>query len=341
MSPPWPPGSATGTGPVGGTDPSDAVKLVLDELASFPHLPELPERGVGADHVGRTAAMLVDLHVETTAGGWRLVARQSPEERHAASLLARDLDALEAAAGEHEGAIKVQAIGPWTLACALELPGGERVVSDLGATEDLTASLAEGTRAHVAELRRRLPRIDGVVVELDESLLGAALGGEVATASGFRRYPAVDELVALDLEAEALRQGEGQLAGVRFDRPGAPLVLLRRAGARFFSLERGLLRPEAEEELGEALESGLGLLVGLVPTNEDGPVELEELAVPVRRLWGRLGLDPGLLPELVVVTPTAGLDGLSPARAATVLRRCSALGTRLEQDPEGTAEAQG
>ena len=52
-----------------GTDPAEAVAVVLGELPDLPHLPELPARGPGADLTGRTAALLVDLPVETTPAG--------------------------------------------------------------------------------------------------------------------------------------------------------------------------------------------------------------------------------------------------------------------------------
>lgn len=56
-----------------GTDPAEAVAVVLGELPDLPHLPELPARGAGADLTGRTAALLVDLPVETTAGRLSLI----------------------------------------------------------------------------------------------------------------------------------------------------------------------------------------------------------------------------------------------------------------------------
>ena len=68
---PWELGSATGIGSMPGTDPAEAIRIVVDELPDFPFLPELPNRGPGADMVGRTAALLVDIPVETTAGGTR------------------------------------------------------------------------------------------------------------------------------------------------------------------------------------------------------------------------------------------------------------------------------
>ena len=331
MTLPWRSASATGTGPLAGTDPQDAAKLVLDELPSFPHVPQLPERGAGADAPGRTAALLVDLHVELAVGRWRLVPRPAAEERRARELLARDLDAFEAAAGGYEGPLKVQLLGPWTLACHLELPGGERALADLGAVHDLAASLAEGLAAHVAELRHRVPGTSVVLAEVDESSVAAVLAGGVATASGWSRYPAVDEQVGRDVVAAVLgAAGEG--AGVRLRGADAPVDLSRRAGARFLSLAASDLRPEVEDQLGEALEAGLGLLAGLVPPADDGRAELDELALPVRRLWSRLGLSPALLPTSVVVTPADGLDGVAPDQATAVLRRCVELAGWLEEE---------
>jgi hypothetical protein len=330
---PWQPGSATGVGPLAGTEPYDATKLLFDELPSLPHLPELPDRGAGADPAGRTAALLVDLHVELAVGRWRLVARPTADERRARELLARDLDAFELAALGHEGPVKVQFLGPWTLARHLELPGGEWAMADPGAVRDVASSLAEGLSAHVAELRHRVPGVSTVLAELDESGLAAVLAGGVPTASGWARYPAVDEQVAREVEAVVLdAPGDGGMSGVRMSGVDAPLDLARRAGARFISLSEPDLRPELEEQLGEALEAGLGLFVGLVRPGDGGRAEMDELSAPVRRLWSRLGLSPALLPEAVVVTPTGGLEQVAPEQATAVLRRCVELAGWLEEE---------
>jgi len=95
---PWSPGAATAIGSLPGTDPVEAAALVFGELPDLPHLPELPDRGVGAQLVGRSAALLVDLAVEIVPSGWRLTSRAGRDLRRAQDCLARDLDALEAAA---------------------------------------------------------------------------------------------------------------------------------------------------------------------------------------------------------------------------------------------------
>jgi len=70
----WPPGSATGMGSLPGTDIREAVRTVFGELP-LPYLPELPDRGPGADLVGRSAGLLVDLPVDLYAARWRVVGR--------------------------------------------------------------------------------------------------------------------------------------------------------------------------------------------------------------------------------------------------------------------------
>jgi hypothetical protein len=60
---PWPAGSATGIGSMPGTDVAEAQRIVLGELPGLPHLVELPDRGPGADLLGRGAGFLVDLPV--------------------------------------------------------------------------------------------------------------------------------------------------------------------------------------------------------------------------------------------------------------------------------------
>src|SRR5439155_281336 len=67
---PWAPGSATGIGSLPGTDIVEALRIVFGELP-LPYLAELPARGPGADLVGRTAGLLVDLPVDVYAGRWR------------------------------------------------------------------------------------------------------------------------------------------------------------------------------------------------------------------------------------------------------------------------------
>ena len=141
-----------------GTDPAEAMRVIAGELPDFPHLPELPDRGPGADLTGRTAALLVDMPAEVTPRGWRLAERPGRDLARARSMLASDLDVLEEVLQGFTGPVKIQLCGPWTLAATLELTRTMNVaLSDPGAVADLTASLAEGAAAHAADVAKRVP----------------------------------------------------------------------------------------------------------------------------------------------------------------------------------------
>ncbi len=327
---PWPPESATGIGSMPGTDPVEAIAVVLGELPNLPFLPELPARGPGADLVGRTAAILVDLPVETAATGWRLAERRGRDLGRAAGLLESDLDAMEAAAAGYTGAFKIQVCGPWTLAASLGLTRSvEPALADTGAVADLIASLAEGTAAHVADVRRRLPGTT-LIVQFDEPALPGVLAGSVPTASGLRRIRAVD---AHDAEAGlgsvlTAAQAPGM---IHCCASGVPFGVLASAGARAVSFDLGLLRREQEDAIGEIAEAGLGLAIGAVPAASQEEVlagrngrtaGAREAGATVIALWRRIGLPLAGLTGQVVITPACGLAGTSPERARAVLTRC-------------------
>src|SRR5205809_337964 len=74
------------------------------------------------------------------------------------------------------------------------LPVGGALLRAAGAVRDLTESLAEGLRAHVAEVGGRLPAAR-LLLQLDEPTLPAVLGGRIPTESG------LDVLAAVEAEA--------------------------------------------------------------------------------------------------------------------------------------------
>src|SRR5262249_22069251 len=168
----------------------ETMRVILGELPDLPHLAELPARGAGADLIGRTAGLLVDLPVETTPTGWRFAGRPGRDVTRARGLLATGLDALEETAGGYGGARKIQVGGPGPLAGRIERARGQgAALAAPGAVADLTASLTEGVAAHVGDVRKRVPGAQ-VLLQLDEPALPAVLAGGVPTASGLNRLPA-------------------------------------------------------------------------------------------------------------------------------------------------------
>lgn len=318
---PWPPGAATGVGSLPGTDVAEAVRLVFGELPDLPHLPELPGRGPGAEMIGRAASTLVELPVEIQPSGWRLTARPGRDLRRARDLLERDLDALEEQADGYQGALKVQVAGPWTLAASLELPSGHRVVSDPGASRDLAESLAEGLAGHLADVARRVPGAR-LVVQLDEPSLPAVLAGTVPTPSGYGTVHAVEGSVVEDTLRGVLAVAPEGGRVVHCCATDVPVGLLRAAGADAVSLDVSRLAESANDVLGEAVDAGTSLWLGVLPAT-DASVTLDTAREPVLRLWRTLGFPDEQLAAAVVPTAACGLAGASPSyvrRALSVLR---------------------
>ncbi|MEW2611064.1 methionine synthase [Streptomyces sp. NPDC047880] len=326
-------GAATGVGSMPGGDAREAAKTVTGTFEDFPFLPELPARGPGADMIGRTAGLLVELYARVEPSGWRLGDRPGRDTKRARSWLGEDLDALEEFTQEYEGPLKVQAVGPWTLAANLELRNGEAALSDPGACRDLAASLAEGLRLHLAEVRRRIPGAQ-LVLQLDEPSLTAVLRGQVKTASGYRTHRAVDRQVVEQTLRDLVGVHEAGPVVVHSCAPDVPFALLRRAGAAAVSFDFSLLTERDDEAIGETVEAGTRLFTGVVPSAEGPLSDPAGSVMGVRTLWRRLGLSPGLLAEAVTVTPACGLAGASPGYARRALAHCARAARSLADNPE-------
>jgi hypothetical protein len=352
---PWPPASATGVGSLPGTDPVEAMRLVFGELPDLPHLAELPDRGPGADLTGRTAALLVDLPVELTPAGWRFTTRPGRELRRAHGFLSADLDALEEAADGYEGPLKIQVCGPWTLAATIELiRSQDPALADPGAVADLTASLAEGLAAHVAEVRDRVPGAQ-VVVQLDEPGLPAVMAGNVPTASGLNRLPVPE---ASDAEAGlgSIISAARAFTVVHCCAMSVPFGIIKGAGADGVGCDLSTLEQTGEDGLAEAVEAGLGVVAGVIPATGTAaapePPPADRVARSVTALWQRMGwpvarhggarpgggTGPGGVAAQVVLAPACGMAGATPGYARAAMACCREAARML---PELIEEEQG
>jgi hypothetical protein len=335
------PAAATGIGSLPGTDSHEWCRTIAGELPDFPHVPELPARGPGADMIGRTMALLAevapDLAVETTPVGWRFADAPGRVMARARSWLAEDLDGIEQALAGRRGPLKAQLAGPWTLAAAVEMRGGERAVRDQGACRDIAEALAEAAARHVAEIRRRMPSAD-VVLQLDEPSLPSVLAGGVTTASGLATYRAVDPARAQSHLGWVLDAAttQGSLAGVHCCHPRAPIEMLVRSGARMLSVDAQVLDGSQEEPLGGALESGMLVLLGLAPSLpvsvSGGRALAERIATRVLEQYSRWGIPAESANERVAITPTCGMAGADPAWARLAYAALGIAGRLVRDD---------
>lgn len=325
--------SGVGSWPTVGS--RDAVRAVRDLLvgdapdgAGIPYLPEQPGRGPGADMIGRSAGLLVEMSADLQPSGWRVVPGAGRDMRRAESYLGQDLDELAEAYEGYAGDLKVQAAGPWTLAASLWLPRGERVVSDIGAVRDVAQSLAAGLGEHLAQVRRLVPGAR-VIVQLDEPALPAVLEGQVRKASGYGFVRAPDR----GSVEETLRAVVAQVRALDTKvvchscAPQVPLAMLRRAEFDGVGLDVSLLAVDQYEALGEGVDAGLEFWAGLVPTTTDarhpGPA-----VARFEQVWSRIGLGRAEYDRLVV-TPACGLGLASPSDALRMQRLAIEAATML------------
>lgn len=311
--------------------------MIVGELHTLPHLVELPDRGVGADIIGRGGALLVDINIDTVPRGYRIVAGRTAVARRAASLLDEDLDAFEEAwekAGLRGGGrtVKVQAPGPVTLAAQLELPGGHRAITDSGALRDLAASLAEGVAAHRAQLARRLDA--SVVVQFDEPLLPAALAGRLTGVTSLTPVHPVDEPVAMSLLDDCVAAAGGEVA-VHSCASGLPWKALQGSAVQALSVDASTLVAADLDGIGEFVEAGRTVLLGVVPaTAPDSLPSAEEIAKAAAAVTDRLGFARAVLTDRIGITPACGLAGAGAGWARRAIGLAQKAADAFADDPD-------
>lgn len=329
-------GTATGIGSWPGTSARQAAEVVTGELHSLTHLVELPARGVGADLIGRAGALLVDIAIDTVPRGYRIAARPGAVSRRAISLLDEDIDALEeawesAGLGATGRSVKVQAPGPITLAAQLELGSGHRAITDPGALRDLAVSLAEGVAVHRAEVTRRLGAT--VVVQFDEPSLPAALAGRLTGVTSMSSVHPVDEVLAIEL-LDVCAAAAGDIAVHCCGSP-LPWKLLQRSAVSAVSVDVSTLEPSDLDGIGEFVESGRTVLLGVVPTSApDRALSFEEVAAAAVKVTDQLGFARSVLRDRIGVTPGCGLAGATPQWARTAIGLAQKVADVFADDPD-------
>ena len=334
----------TGIGSLPGTDIREAIAIVIDGHPDFFYLPELPSRGPGSDLIGRTAALLArvasDLAVMTTPTGWRFTDAPGVAVRRADAYWREDLDTFEEMAHGVDGAVKVQLAGPVTLAATIELRRGERAIADRGALAEIFDAHREAAVRHIADLRHRLPGAQ-LVVQFDEPALTGALAGTIPTQSGWGRLAPLEEPVIREWHGmtAAAVVAAGARPWLHSCAPQWPIAFAHRAGYLGISGDVSLLRARDDEAIGEAVEAGLDLVTGLIPTAAAllaaAPRSELPTVQPVLDLFARTGLTKADLRRSVVVTPTCGLGGLSWPAAHVAMRRVVEAARVLADAAEG------
>lgn len=329
--------TATALGEWPGTDPVEAEKAIRGELGTphLPFLPELPDRGVGSDAVGRTASLLVDLHADVQPHGWRLVDRPGRDAARASSALTTDINILADVVGSEEAhaeGLQLRLLGPLSLMAGLYLHNGERVLVDAGARRDVGQSLASGVGSFLDRIRAAAPGAK-LTVQLAEPDAAQVLAGLLPTASGYRTLRAVPRAEARGVWSElmdAFRAAGADEIVVHTPAWEAPIGLALESGADGVALPVDAMSVGQWETVAAAVEGGASAWLGVLPLDVDPSTTTRDVAERLLRPWHQLGLPPQTL-GAVRVTPSGSLRGLSPERATAALARLVKLADAVNQ----------
>lgn len=329
--------AVSGIGSWPGVDSRNTIRMVRDlfldaahdGLSALPYLPELPSRGPGADMIGRTSNILVDLPVDVQPQGWRMVDHPGRDAERASSFWRQDLDELAEAYDGYCGELKLQVVGPWTLAANVWLPLGDKVLSDIGASRDLGESLAEGVAEHLRRVKRLIPGAS-LVLQIDEPSLAAVVRGRVRTESGYSVIPAPDAAAAAHVLAGLVKQAEREGAVstvIHSCASESPIGVLRDSGASALALDTASLGLAGWDAVAEAFEAGTNFYAGVFQPSHL-PSHYSQAHDALASRWREIGLTTKDL-QRVTVTPACGLAGVSEAQARKATRRSIEVATAL------------
>ena len=357
---------ASGRGDFPGDNLAEAMSRVEGELGAphLPFLPHLPALGWRSTPLARTLAVCEGLAFDGASFGWRMVhsgGRGARESALAQDRLLSDINLLADRVGAQKKRFgsgqdtapvyKIQLVGPLTLAASIYLPGGERVISDAGASRDLLESFLEGLEHWAESLREALQAPRALIaVQLDESEFQRLMEGSIPTVSGFRslsalqphyyqqvyrrvaeRFAELNLQLILDVDGTALKPVQ-ELKLLTHPRPAldalallkamkvedaAPCALLlhpdraRLKGAGMLQVPP-LSDPRSWEPVAQLLDANAQLWLPVV-TSARVPDQVRRLY----SLWREVGLEPMQLSAVGLMADERLQTGLAPSASTS------------------------
>ena len=305
------PAAVTGIGSWPGVDVQEVARVIRDICQDLPHIGELPQRGPGADMIGRTASLVslvsTDFSVETSPTGWRLARSRGRDLRRADAFWDEDLDVVEEMYQGYEGDFKVQLVGPLTLAANLELVSGDRLLRDRGICRELSVALAQAARDHVGQIQRRIPSAN-IILQIDEPSLPAVMNGEIKTQSGWGAYtpPERHEVEIALNQVVAAHTGFTLLHSCA---PNLPFGLVTSAEYKAISIDVSLYDSQLPDVLGECSDAGNLMVLGM--SAKDVKTGINYL----KRLANQIGFSTQTLAQHILLSPPCGLISMSLSQA--------------------------
>lgn len=319
----------TAAGSLPGVDFRGALGAMTEVLPEILPLPELPERGVGSQMVGRALGLIDGLAFDLQPAGWRLTSGSGADHRRARSQWRFDLDDVEELLQGFDGVLKVALAGPWTLAASVERPTGDRLLADHGARRELAQALVHGVALLFADLATRLP--DATLrLQVDEPMVVSVAEGGVPTASGFSRHRRVQapELSSALEMFTSLEPG----AILHCCAAGQWLPLARNSGFAAASLDLGLFEePRLRDVVGQWVEDRKSVVAGVVDSARPSLQSADQLLTRSLNFLRPMGLDPEVLQDHVILGTSCGLAGWPSDVVVPQLERLRRAGELIDE----------
>ena len=319
----------TAAGSLPGDDFRGALGALTEVLPEILPLPELPQRGVGSQMVGRALGLIGGLAFDLQPAGWRLTSGSGADHRRARSQWRFDLDDVEELLQGFDGTLKVAVAGPWTLAASVERPMGDRLLADHGARRELAQALADGVSLLFADLAKRLPAAT-LRLQVDEPMVVSVAEGGVPTASGFSRHrrvhapelsSALEMLTSLDRNAILHCCAAGEW-----------LPLARSSGFTAASVDMGLFEePRLRDDVGQWLADGRSLVAGVVDSVRPSFQSADQLLTRSLDFLRPMGLDPDALRHHVILGTSCGLASWSLGDVVSQLEQLRRAGELIDE----------
>ncbi len=318
----------TAVGAWPGTQSHDATSLMRDLCVGLLQTPELPERGPGADMIGRTMGMLSavanDFAVETVPTGWRMTSARGRDMRRADAFIGEDLDTIEEVCEGYDGDFKFQLIGPWSLAASVENRSGEKLLRDAGAVRDIASAVSYTITWATTEMRRRLPNAN-VMIQIDEPYVTDVLRGSVATQSGWSAHSPVEAVIVAET-LQSIREAIDGTALVHCCADEVPFELFRKAGFSAPSWDVALVGPTAADHIGEQIDAGGFVVLGIEPASVAAGV------ARVTELGARVGFHGEEWNSHIVLSPPCDLIDMSLSQARERMETLNKVAKALAQE---------
>lgn len=173
------------------------------------------------------------------------------------------------------------------------------------------------------------------MVQFDEPSLPAALQGRLSGVTSLTPVHPVDEPLAMSL-IDACVAHAGTEVALHSCAAELPWKALLRSGVHAISVDVSTLTAADLDGVGEFVDSGRTVLLGVVPTSApDRRPAVEEVAKSVVAVTDRLGFARGVLRERIGVTPACGLANATPEWARVAIGLVQKAADGFAQDPEG------